>query len=91
MDHSTLHLQGYRAVEDLAEHAVVDGVCGRVQVDHRIVRPRPDTKDLITLVTDDGQRLTYDAGFPVAFYGPEPVYLGRFGRNPITDPEVATA
>lgn len=86
MEHTDLHLQGCKPAEDLAVHEIIDGVCGRVEIVTAEIRVRPDMAPLVLLRAGDGQRLSYDAGFPVAYYGRDEVVLERFGRNPVTAP-----
>lgn len=66
-----LFLQGCKPAEDFEPGDVTDGVCGRVTIKSKRLRPRADMAPLVMLDTEDGQWLRYEPGFPVAYYGPE--------------------
>lgn len=81
-EHNNLRLQGYLTVEKIAPGDVVDGICGRVKVLERELRPRADMAPLVILRAEDGQRLRFEPGFTIAVYGPEIVWLQAHGLNP---------
>lgn len=74
-------LQGCKPAEDFEPGDITDGICGRVVVRTKTLRPRADMAPLVMLDTEDGQWLRYEPGFPVAFYGPDRVLVAWPGKD----------